>query len=263
MKLRESVKAKLSKLRAQVVDVCETCKGEGYLPYPGQPGSLMRCRCMINFKYLMELTIAGIPQDYWSLTLAKMQIDEKYKSVVQLYLSHLDKAMERGLGLVLTGPNGVGKTSVMCHLGCRAIVHGYDVRYFSLAHFITAVQKNNQEFIDDINQGQMLLIDELDKKYSKKGSDYVIKTFDEHLRGFLGDRKVVIIATNWSTTDVQRNFGDSLLSLMKRRCEFVEMVGEDFSNYVNSSYWERLKKDTELITKCVAKYAVEREAKCG
>lgn len=257
----ETIKQKLSALKSQTVGLCETCGGEGYLPLKKHPGRLKRCECMIVFKYLMELTISNIPQDYWDLTLAKMQIADEYKRVIKNYLAHLKNAIAQGLGLVLTGPNGIGKTSIMCYVGCRAIVHNYQVRYFTLSQFITATQKNNQQFIDHINEAQLLLIDELDKKYSKKGSDYVVKTFDEHLRGWFSDGKTVILCTNWTTADLQQNFGESLVSLMKRRCDFLEMVGDDFSDYIQAAYWERLRHQKDLVTECITKQAYEREAK--
>ena len=256
----ESVKKKLCELHEQIVGACETCGGDGYLPLKNQQGRLKRCECMIVFKYLMELTIAGIPQDYWDLTLKKMEIADVYKAVARKYLVHLKNAITQGLGLVFTGSNGIGKTSIMCYVGCRAVVRNYQVRYFTMSQFITATQKDNQQFIDYVSEGQLLLIDELDKKYSKKGSDYVVKTFDEYLRGWFSEGKSVILCTNWSVSDLRQNFGESLLSLLKRRCDFVEMAGEDFSDYIQSAYWERLQHQKVLVSEGITKAAWDREA---
>jgi len=240
-KFDDEKRSQVNNLRDRLVAGCEECGGTGYLPVSSVPGALRRCECMVVLRYLMELVVANIPADYWGLSIAELEIDQAYKDTVSFYLQHLATAVEKGRGLTFLGPNGVGKTSLMCEIGKAALVAGYSVRYFPLSLYITALQKERVAEIEDMESGRILLIDELDKKYRKAGSDYVVKMLDESLRRFLGAGKVLILCTNWSEAEIRENFGESTVSLLRRRCEFLEMVGDDYSRKLQAEYWDDLK----------------------
>lgn len=259
----EEKKSRVLELRKQVVEDCEECGGEGYIPVTGVPGSLRRCECMIVLRYLMDLVVANIPADYWRLSLAMLEIPQVYKDSVTFYLERFAVAMQKGLGLVFLGPNGVGKTSLMCEIGKAALVRGYDVRYFTLSHYITAIQKNLTEELEDMERGQLILIDELDKKYIKRGSDYVVKTLDESLRKLLGMGKTLGICTNWTVEDVRENLGESTMSLLQRRCDFTTMDGEDYSSKLQENFWDALKTDVNFFDDAIVDMAWSREEACG
>lgn len=240
-------KSAVLELRKAVVEPCKFCKGSGYIPLESLPGSVRRCQCMIVFRYLMELIVSNIPSDYWHLSIDDLEIDKVYKDTVHTYVDNLSTAIQRGMGLAFMGPNGVGKTSLMCEVGKEAIVQGYQVRYFTLASYITAIQKNDDATLEDYDRGQVLLIDELDKKYQKRGSDFVIKALDESLRKFLAAGKTLVLCTNWNEGDIRENFGESTVSLLKRRCDFVEVVGEDYSEKLQGEFWDEIKKGPDYF----------------
>src|SRR3972149_3122609 len=115
-------------IRNSLVESCEDCKGTGYIPASTE-GCVYRCDCMVIFRYLKELVKAGIPKDYWSLSLKRLSVDESYKLIIKKYIKLLDNAVTKGMGLTFVGTNGVGKTSFMQVIGKEAIVRGYSVRY--------------------------------------------------------------------------------------------------------------------------------------
>jgi DNA replication protein DnaC len=60
-----------------------------------------------------------IPKRYWDASFDK--IDSDVQSIAQRYLMKLDEMVERGIGLMLWGENGRGKT-------CLAVVLGKELR---------------------------------------------------------------------------------------------------------------------------------------
>ena len=90
-------------------------------------------------------------------------------------------------------------------------------------------KKEDCFFTNAIDTGKILLIDELDKQYIKKGPYYVTKALDESLRQWLGAGKTIYICRVWSPEEIRKNLGESTVSLLKRRCAFIELAGDDYS----------------------------------
>ena len=231
-------KDKILEIKKALVQKCEECSGSGYIP--AGDGVVMRCDCMIAFRYIVRLCQAGIPIDYWFLEIETLQVEDVFKAVVSRYCDNISVAVQKGMGLLFLGPNGIGKTTLMCEVGKQAIVSGISVNYFTLPRYITAIQKGDAVMKAECEKGTVLLIDELDKKYMKSGSDFVLKTVDETFRGFLNEGKSLILATNWNYGELVSTLGESTVSLLRRRCDFVDMDGEDFGHTLLNDYWERL-----------------------
>jgi len=242
-------------LKNKTVGDCGTCNGAGYVPVPNTEGQVMRCECMVVFQYLRELLKAGIPQGYWSLTFVELEIDEAYKELVKVYLDNLHNAISKGLGMIFLGPNGIGKTSLMCEIGKEAIIKHYDVRYFTLTQYIRAVQTGDEEARADMERGKLLLVDELDKQYIKPGSDFVVKTLDEALRTFLSAGKSLIMSTNWTERELLAHFGESTGSLLQRYCETLVMGGSDYSPKKQESFWDELRDKMNYFDEVIVESA--------
>lgn len=259
MKMLPERKERLLGIKAKMVGTCPDCVGEGYIPIEGEPGKVSRCDCMIVFKYVIELVNAGIPQDYWSLTIDALHVDDGHKAMVKLFLENLQQAKDKGMGLVFLGPNGTGKTSMMCEIGKAALAARYKVRYFTLSQYVTTFQKDNLLLREYLESGDVLLIDELDKKYIKTGSEFVAKTVDDAFRSFLNNGKIIILCTNWDAESIGEVLGESTLSLLRRRCEFIKVVGDDYSPVLQGDYWERLKGEPDYWSESIVRNALRME----
>lgn len=234
MALRPEVRRHLLEIRKHTVEACDLCE-DGYLP-PEIPGELNLCRCMRVFLYLMELVKSKIPMDYWGLTLNELQVDEEYRIFVEFYLERLDKALARALGVIFFGTNGIGKTSLMCEIGKAVITHGRRVQYFTVQQYIDGI-KGDSPIIQEYINADMILLDEMDKVYIKKGSSFVGKSLEDFLRRSLSSGKSIIACTNYDIDAFSKTFGDSTVSMLKRRSKFIEIEGEDYSEALHDS-WE-------------------------
>lgn len=244
---------RISEVRSAIVDSCEECDGSGYVPAE-KSGSVHRCDCMVIFRYVKELMKAGIVSDYWSLTLADLDIDISTKKMVQLYVKNLENAKSRGLGMLLLGANGIGKTSLMAEIGKEAIVNGYSVRYVTLSTYLKALFDKDREAIENIERGEFLLVDELDKKQGKFAD-----AVDSFLRSMFSQNKSLILGTNWNEDEIGEKLGQSIHSLLKRRCEFIEMEGEDYSDKLQEEYLKALTSPFEYWHENIVKMAMRRE----
>lgn len=254
-KILPEIKARIFTVREEVVNTHKPCGGTGYIPAE-EAGSVYRCICMIVFRYLKELIKANIPQDYWMLSLKSLNMDRLNKKITVVYIKNLERAKQNGLGLVLYGQNGTGKTSTMAEISKRAIISGHKVRYFTLSSYVDAVYSKDSERVAYYEDGDFLMIDELDKK---AGSSSLYKLVDEFLRRMFNQNKSLIMATNWSQDEFKSNLGESTYSLLKRRCEFLEYKGEDYSDNLQESYIDRLEKDYNYLDTNIVSMAIRRE----
>ena len=250
-------KDKILEIKKILVHGCKECSGSGYIP--AGEGVVMRCDCMVAFRYIVRLCQAGIPVDYWFLEMETLRVEDVFKTVVSRYCENISVAVQKGMGLLFFGPNGIGKTTLMCEVGKYAIVSGISVNYFTLPKYITAIQKGDAVTKTACEAGTVLLIDELDKKYMKSGSDFVLKTVDETFRGFLNDGKSLILATNWNYEEMISTLGESTVSLLRRRCDFVDMDGEDYGHNLLNDYWERLTSVPDYMDESLMRMARKLE----
>jgi DNA replication protein DnaC len=240
LKFSPEVSKQLKDLRQRIVEDHEECKGSGYVPTEVQ-GQVCRCDCMILFRYLKELVKSKIPRlPYWILSLENLQIDKSVKNFSKMYVKNIHRAVDGGLGALLYGPNGVGKTSVMIEIGKEAIVNGYSVRYFTLASYIDSVFQKNSELVDEYESGDVLLIDELDKASSNRA---VTRTTEEFLRKMSNLGKSMILATNWDKAEIAEELGQSTYSLLKRSCKVLAVDGGDYSDILEDEWTKNLTGD--------------------
>jgi len=133
---------------------------------------------MIAFRYIVRLVLSGIPRDYWFLEFSNLAVDPMYVELAKKYCAYIQNFLRKGMGLMFLGPNVIGETSLMCEIGKHTIVNGVPVRYFTLPQYITAFQTNDTMALQEMEEGKLLLIDELDNNYIKMRSDFVIGISD-------------------------------------------------------------------------------------
>lgn len=219
-------------IKKKTAGCCGVCHGRGYLPEVNR-GVPNPCRCMRVLDYLGNLIEVGIPEHYWALGLKEMTIAPQYKKLVQWYNSRMERAAAKGLGLVFLGSNGIGKTSLMCEIGKEAVVNGYKVRYLTVQAYVDSVRVEPI----DLSDAKFVLLDELDKVYIAKVSDYAVKQTEELLRKLTSQNKCLILCSNFDIDSLRDTFGESLVSLLNRYAKLVNVTGEDYSRKLQDR-WE-------------------------
>jgi len=237
VKIRDEVFSQLEDIKKATVGSCLVCGSAGYLGSE-VPGKVNPCKCMAVFRYVMALVLAKIPMDYWALSLNDLTIDIDYKKLIKHYIKNLSGAKARGLGIIFFGTNGIGKTSMMCMVGKAAVIQQIPVQYFTVQQYVDA-KKSDSPLIGEFESGKLILLDEMDKVYIKQNSSFVPKTVEEFLRRMLSVNKMIIACTNYDQETFAGTFGDSIVSMLKRRSKFVDVEGMDYSNTLQGT-WDDL-----------------------
>jgi len=240
--MRPEVYEQLISLRAELVDNHKPCSGTGYLE-PENPGELNPCKCMRVHSYLCGLIESKIPRDYWWLNVDDLEVDEKFKKLSRWFVSRLGNAVENGLGLLFMGTNGIGKTSMQCAIGKEAVVAGYTVQYYTAQQYIEACKSKDPTILTEYESAQIILLDELDKVYVSKGSDFVKRTLEDYLRRMTSEGKSMIICTNGDADYLAKTFGDSTLSALQRHLKFTPVTGTDFSETLQNRWKSLMDED--------------------
>jgi len=254
---------RLYQIRNELLDNCEKCGGEGYLKseIPGIPNP---CECMRVFDYVMELVDAGISQDYWHLYLDDLKMEPEYINFVKLIFKNLERFRENGLGVLFHGVNGIGKTSLMAEIGKEAIVRGYKVKYLSAQMYVDETMKQTTDksaYMNELLTNDFILFDEIDKVYIKQGSNYVPKTLEMFLREAMVNANICIIsATNMDIKSFTSTFGESTVSMLKRKMKFIAVDGEDYSAVLSGAWDMKLQKTYNYYHPNIVKQADRRQA---
>ena len=231
----------LKKIKSRIVGEHDRCNKSGYIEADEK---IIMCNCMKVFSFIIRLVISRIPETYWPLNVDKFdKLHVKVKKFVEMYKKNFGNALERGLGLFMLGPNGVGKTSIMCDIGKYGIIKQKNVIYLTIQDLVDlSIKKKNPLLSERVENAELILLDELDKLYIKEGSDYAKKELENFLRNVLPRHITVVLATNFFEDEIKKEFGISFWSLLNRHMKKVTIIGEDYSNRLQEQWFEKVRK---------------------
>lgn len=224
----------LLEIKKQTIGSCKKC-------FEGWEND-KACSCRKIFVYLKELVYAGIPVEYWPLEWDDVLVTPKsVKTLIKKYLDNFENAKRKGKGVCFVGTNGIGKTTLLCEIGKVAVQLGMTTFYTTAQTYLDYKMTGNLKMLNRIeNETKVLLLDELDKPYKKRGSDYVPAKIEELFRKLLPKNIIVCVASNQSEKEIEEMFGDSVFSIMKRKIKFLTLTGKDRSNRLQDDWEEDL-----------------------
>lgn len=108
---------------------------------------------------------------------------------------------EKGLGLILSGPVGVGKTYLLAAI-CKALLRkSYGVKFIDFHRLLSVIRagytdkKSEEEILAPLIDAEVLVIDELGKG---RNNDWEQEKLDQIVMGRYNQNKVIIASTNYS-----------------------------------------------------------------
>jgi DNA replication protein DnaC len=210
----------LTFLRKSLVEKHKQCGGTGF--YKGED-----CICLKVFRWLKCLYVSRIPKEYWSLN-----YDLSLKNTVTEYFNDFEENYMNGKSWFMYGDFGTGKTTTLCEMGKRFLFSGKRVIYFLLKEYIDSVFETDTILRFKINEADVILIDEADKVYVKKGSDYVLREVEVFLRNKLMNNYPVFFASNVKRSLMKNIYGgDSLQAILERKTDEINVKDKvDFKN---------------------------------
>ena len=138
----------------------------------------------------------------------------------------------RGEGLILSGPCGVGKTHLMAVLLLEGVALGWSVRYVTVAEMIRGIRatwtdraRSEDEVIRELVGVKLLAIDELGVQAGSESEHGLLHAvIDARLRA----RRPTLYGTNLSAKELPGAIGERALDRLRQVCRMVVIDGESF-----------------------------------
>lgn len=188
----------------------------------------------------------NIGRRYWKAEMS--QVDEGVtKDIFRQYVMKLSDNYDQGWGIFLYGGNGVGKTHATCALLKEIQKRGYST-YCVLADVLKVAYIDGQRFDRDnsvvqrVESVDFLLLEDLGKEYSGKGSGFAELCFENMLRKRSRECLPTIVTTNLTPQAFKERYKQSAASLAMECMVACEMKGQDRRVLASRSKIQELKK---------------------
>ena len=181
-------------------------------------------------KQVKRMRRDGFPEEqmqYWTFANDDLA-NERITKAMQRYVDNFSEFRKIGKGLLLYGSIGTGKTYAACEVANALIDKGYPVYVTNFSRVLNTLQGtfDKQEYIDELNRYQLLVIDDLGiERETAFAKEQVFNVIDARYRAGLP----MIITTNLTIDDIKKpnNIGDSrIYDRILERCFPVEITGQ-------------------------------------
>ncbi len=242
-----------SELKEELINSCEDqrCARTGWQITPGwddeedMPDDTMtRCPCYQRMNLGVDMFDAGIPREFWGVEDLEPDFNKHAFEMMHEYAANLDRACKHGLGFVLTGRNGVGKTSSACIPLIAALRSGRSGALVSWPDYIEGARRAWRDaalarHLDERLMREVLVIDELGKEHVTSDETFVAGKLDSVLRSRRGALMPTIIITNYKISELVERYGASIESLIADRFKTITYRPGDFRAKVASTFdWD-------------------------
>lgn len=189
-----------------------------------------------------DLVRMRIPSLFYGASRSKITINEPQRSAVFKYESRINEVMERGVGLLFWGANGVGKTAMAVVIAKEAARFGWTVLFIRAADlFDLSTRKtwfSEQDGVsvwDRARSVDLLVLDDLGKEVADQNGR-VIRDMEEFIRDRVSHRRVIIATTNMHPSEgFSKIYKPSMLEVMKEAIYPIQCEGENHREAIKES----------------------------
>lgn len=230
----------LQDLRDAVKD-CPDCGGTGYQitavheDAGDLPSRSRRCECFQRYLFGRALRDSGVPDEFLGLLDVVPEDNPEAHAQIMDYCDHFAGARKHGLGLLLTGTLGTGKTMTGCQIVARAIQGGFSAAYITFPELLILIRRGwtdptVKERIYDLSLMDFLFLDEVGNEYKKIDDQYVSSQLSVLFRTRRSRNLPLLIGTNLAPRDLGEEYGEHgavLTSLLSGRTKVFHFKGKD------------------------------------
>lgn len=161
-----------------------------------------------------------------------MDCRKKMEENLKFCLDYADSFSRNSSSLFLLGKTGVGKTHISLAIAKKVTELGYTAAYGSLLNYLRIIEKehfgrsedNETDTMQVLISTDLLVLDDL-------GSEFRSNFYESALYNIINSRinlgLPTIISSNLSTTELQRNYNDRIISRIFGTFTTLLFVGED------------------------------------
>lgn len=185
-----------------------------------------------RMQYLDSMRRTGFPDEEmrkWTFTESD-HADPKTENVARKYVANFNAMREKGIGLLLCGTVGTGKSYLAASIANALIDQGTPCLMTNFSRIISRISEKfggDQKYLDNLNRFDLLVIDDLGAERDTEFMwEKVMDVIDARYRAGLP----IIITTNLSMrqlsdqSDIRRQ---RVYSRLREMCIFLEVQGAD------------------------------------
>jgi len=179
---------------------------------------------------------AGIGLSYQRLDWSDFEGDPKALELAQLYLSRHKEMSKGGMGLLMHGTWGTGKTLITALMAKELVKLGYSVYFATFTQMVDEFTRgwgSNEDkarFESKVVKSDIFFLDDVGKEFRTK-NNLSEATFDHVLRQRALDNRPTFMTTNMSIEELNTGYGSAIFSLLKERVIIHNMVGTDYREH--------------------------------
>jgi len=194
-----------------------------------------------------HMIVAGVPENYWEASLA--DYPEGYTGFAACRSFHNDvvEMLRDGLGMILHGPPGHGKTRMAVALLKQSMRHCASACFLESNQIQRSIIDKDYELgiqssrpvMELAEEVDLLVLDDLGAEHSKEW----LKAQVEALLRFRIARKLsTIVTTNLGMKDLETIYGLGMSSVLKEALYPAKVAGRDWRDMRAAVVAERFKK---------------------
>lgn len=214
---------------------CPTCNLDRTYFFGGED---RECDCAYQLQLCKHYFMAGVGMTYQRLDWIDFEGDVNLVDGVQAYLSQQGVLISRGVGLLLWGDLGVGKTLAATLLLKDLVKLGYScycTTFAAMVEMFTAGWRDPLEqryFQSKVVGSEVLLLDDLGREMKRKNK-LSESTFDDVLRRRVQDGRPTFITTNQNLIELRDGYGGAIMSLLSEQSIAYQVTGKDYRPEAN------------------------------
>jgi len=188
---------------------------------------------------------------YYEATLESVP-DSTHRRVVEKYLDEFPQMEKQGIGVYLWGANSVGKTYLASAV-LKELLKRNKLSYVITADVLKSIYidgkrfDGNQTVVQRVESIPVLLIEDVGKEYSGKGSGWAELNFENLLRHRSRNLLITWMTSNLSPAQLLDRYKQSAMALMLESMLAVEVQGKDWRKEIARGLvsWVRDEEDKD------------------
>jgi DNA replication protein DnaC len=202
-----------------------------------EPIGLFDCPCEDQWMSMRYMTACGLRLHAQRLALSDL-VAEEPRAALEAYGARQHEYLRAGVGMVMSGPNGNGKTMAAVLLAKNALAHGLLVHFATFSEMIDTFtsgwhsEEAKDWFRAKIRGAHLLVIDDVGKEMHQglqgNVSNVARHVIDDVLRFRYSSGLPTVLTTNDPLDDLATRYGMGVLSLMSENAITFHFSGADW-----------------------------------